>query len=177
MRRSTFAVIIGFGLLLGIVMLLVMGWPKQGLRRTSLAEHRLAVFKDAGLQMEIPTETPFVSSSPAGVLIMVHRMSRGLRAEADYLIKVDVRRISKASMDRRLEFASQPSSDNIQQWRYKMHSRLDVRKESALWYIRKDIETPEGEFLFVDGELKATEFAETDLSEIKRIVESIRPTR
>jgi hypothetical protein len=127
--------------------------------------------------METPTEAPFVSSSMAGILIMVHEESRGLQAESDYIIKVQARRISKASMHNRLEFASQPSSDDIQQWRYKMHSSSDVRKEPAVWYVRKDVETPGGEFLFVDCEIKVTEFAEADLAAATRIVESIKSTR
>ena len=155
------------------MLLLMVLWPKQGLRRTSLAEHKVAIFKEAGFQVEIPTETPFVSSSFAGALIMVHEIRRGFRAETGYLMKVHVMRKAKASMDDSVEFASK-TGDVIQQWRYRMHSHLDVRKTAGLWYVRKDIETPEGEFLSVDGELMVTEFVETDLSEIRRIIESIK---
>jgi hypothetical protein len=161
-------------LIVGIVLVIILLWPQRGLQRTSLAEHKHTVFRDAGIQMEIPTKTPFVSSSSAGVLIMVHRVSRGWQAEAEYLIKIDVIRISRMSMDNRLKFASQPTSDHIQQWRYKIHSRLDVRKEPDIWYIRKDVEIPDGSFIFIDGELKVTEYVETDLFEINRIIESIK---
>lgn len=174
MNSRILVVVILSGLVLGIVTLGVLIWPKQEVRRTSLAEHRLAVFKEAGFQMEIPKETPFVSGGAASVLVMVHEIKRGLQAEADYLIKVHLMRKSKEDMNDSLEFASQPLGDATQQWRYKIHSRFEVRKTASLWYVRKDIEIREGEFLSIDGEITVTEFIETDLSEIRRIIESIK---
>jgi len=159
------------------LLLLVLWRQKPALQRTSFAEHRLTLFKDAGLQMEIPTHTPFVSGNASGVLIMIHRMSRKLQGEADYLIKLPVSRKSNSSMELRKEFASQTSPDQLQKWRYKLHSRLDVRKEPTIWYVCKDIETPGGDFLCADAEINVTESIEDDLSETQRIIESIRPLR
>ncbi len=138
-----------------------------------MVEHKLTRFDDAGIQMEIPIGAPFVSSSPTGVLIMLHRINRGLRAEAGYIVTLHVQRFGKASMDDRLEFASQATSD-FQQWRYKMHSRLNTRRESGLIYVRKDMETPAGEFLCVDVEIFETESVERDLADVERMIESIK---
>jgi hypothetical protein len=173
MRKLILAVAAFSGVVLGIIMLAVLIWPKHGLRRTSFAEHRVLINREAGLQMEIPTETPFVSGSAAGVLVMVHQIGRGFHAEAGYLVKVHVQRKSKEDMDDSAHFASQSSGDEIQQWRCRIHSRLDVKQTADLWYVRKDIETPEGECLSVDVELTVTEFAEADLAETRRMVESI----
>jgi len=163
------------------MLLLAVLWLTPGLRRTPLTEHNQKIFEDVGVQVEIPAKTPFISSDSTGVLIMVHEISRGLRAESAYLIKVHVRRMSNGEMDERLEFISRSSGNDsaseYYRWRYRLHPRMDIRKESDLWYIRKDIETPGGEILSVEGEIRVTESAEVDLTEATRIVESIKPTR
>jgi hypothetical protein len=165
------------GLIISVVicaglLLLAELWPQQGLSRTPLNEHKVVVFEDAGLQMQIPAETPFVSSNPAGVLVMLHQIKRGFQAEAGYIIQVHVMRKSKASMNASEEFASK-ASDELQQWRHRIHSVLDVRKAGRVWCVRKDIETPKGDFLSVDGEITVTEFADTDLAEVNRMIGSI----
>lgn len=177
MRKPALLGITILGAFFAVGLLAVFVLPKPGLFRTSFAKLKVTVFENAGFQMEIPTETPFVSSSPAGALIMVHEMSRGFRAESGYLIKLQVRRKSQADMADNAAFATRLGTDEIQQWRYRIHPRLEVKRTTNLWYVRKDLEASPGEFLSIDAELTVTEFIETDLSETERMIESIEPIR
>ena len=176
MKKLTYFGLAAAGLFLSLVVWFILLHPPQGiLRRTPLERHAIKVFSDAGVQMDVPLAAPFMSSGTNGILVMLHPISRGRLAEPEYLVEIDIRRISKEDFDSHSQEASRSLTDDFNKWLNAKHPSLDIRKDSRVWYIRKDMETPSGQILSIDCEIRVTQFAEKDLLVINRIVESVKP--
>jgi hypothetical protein len=167
-------VIAGLPLAIGIFILFA---PEFGFLEASPDQYVTKIFNDAGVQMELPVMVPFESDSPKGVLIMLHPISPGQHAEQGYLVKINVRWFSKSETDSNARIASNPLTDDFNKWLNTKHPTLDIRKGSKDWRVRKDIETSDGRCLSIDCQLTVTDLVNTNLAEIKRIVDSIKPQR
>jgi len=168
---------IGVMILIWAVTVFSIRAQSDGVAKTPLAKHMIKAFADAGIQMELPAVVPSESSSTNGILIMLHPTSRGEHAEQGYCIKIHARRLSKAESDSNNRMAANPLTDGFNKWYTTNHPSLDIWKTPNLWHIRKDMPTPEGLSLFIDGQVTGTTSVDQDLVEAKRIVESIKPLR
>jgi hypothetical protein len=133
------------------------------------------VFEDAGLQMETPVAPEFESTHSNRVLVMFHPFGGGLFTEGNYRVQITVVRISKADLDAKSQIAA--GTYEFYEWYTTNHPNLDIRKEGPFWHLRKDIQTPSGEYLYVDGQVQDYGPSETNLAEAKQTIESIKPLR
>jgi len=133
------------------------------------------VFEDAGLQMETPVAPEFESTHSNRVLVMFHPFGGGLFTEGNYRVQITVVRISKADLDAKSQIAA--GTYEFYEWYTTNHPNLDIRKEGPFWHLRKDIQTPSGEYLYVDGQVQDFGSSETNLAQAKQTIESIKPLR
>lgn len=161
----------------GVVTWFTIQAQSDGLRKTPLEKRMTKVFEDAGVQMELPDAVSSESSSKKDVLIMLHPTGQGEQAEQGYCVKIHVRRLSKAELDSNGRMAAHPLTDDFNKWYTTNHPSLDIRKAPKVWRIRKDVPTPGGLSLFIDGQVTVTKSVDADLTETRRIVESIKPLR
>jgi hypothetical protein len=144
-------------------------------RGAPLEEQASRAFHDAGVQMEVPSIVASKTSDTNGVLLMWRVVSRA--DEPEYCVNLYVCRISKAEMDSNIRVASRPSTDAFNKWRSANHPTVSVRKDEKFWHVRKDVDTSNGQRLLIDCDIRVTQFAEMDLFEVERIVESVKPLR
>ena len=134
---------------------------------------RFRRFPNAGFEMEIPGDAPFVSGTSTGALVMLRRVSRGAFTEPDYIIQIEVRRASKREVESFRTIAAQ-SSDDLTMWQDTGHANTDVFKGAYAWYVRRDLNLNREELVVVTAKIQLTDRVQADLAETVRIVNSLR---